>query len=272
MYNFFPEKMVSSHNSCSSSCWMKRILDGRNCHLDHRMEGTWWGRKAAWWRRTRVLDHSIWNPGSNIFDELICRAAVKKRRTDLWTWAWGKEEERQNIMYYRKVTGSLPNTIYRMKPIEFAVWLRRLKLGLCHNLEGWGWGGEMGGVWEEEWVYLQLILICCTNRWKTTTFCKASILQLKNNKWEEKSHHSILNNLPELHMWERNKFLSCLCLLASTSLLIRKKKSQIVQFGETYGMESEMKHFRLVHVVTVINTKSNGANETSCLCIKMRVP
>ena len=24
---------------------------------------------------------------------------------------------------------------------EFAVWLRKLKQGLCINLEGWGWGG-----------------------------------------------------------------------------------------------------------------------------------
>ena len=25
---------------------------------------------------------------------------------------------------------------------EFAVWLRKLKQGLCINLEGWDWGGD----------------------------------------------------------------------------------------------------------------------------------
>ena len=25
---------------------------------------------------------------------------------------------------------------------EFAVWLRKLKQGLCINLEGWGWEGD----------------------------------------------------------------------------------------------------------------------------------
>ena len=28
---------------------------------------------------------------------------------------------------------------------EFAVWLRKLKQGLCINREGWDGGGEMGG-------------------------------------------------------------------------------------------------------------------------------
>jgi len=29
---------------------------------------------------------------------------------------------------------------------EFAVWLRKLKQGLCINLEGWFWGGRWEGV------------------------------------------------------------------------------------------------------------------------------
>ena len=29
---------------------------------------------------------------------------------------------------------------------EFAVWLRKLKQGLCINLEGWGWGERWEGV------------------------------------------------------------------------------------------------------------------------------
>ena len=28
---------------------------------------------------------------------------------------------------------------------EFAVWLKKLKQGLCINLEGWRWGGRWGG-------------------------------------------------------------------------------------------------------------------------------
>ena len=41
---------------------------------------------------------------------------------------------------------------------ELAVWLRKLKQGLCINLEGWD-GGEMGGRFkrEEMCVYLWLI-------------------------------------------------------------------------------------------------------------------
>ena len=41
---------------------------------------------------------------------------------------------------------------------EFAVWLRKLKQGLCDNLEGWG-GGEDGREVQEggEYVYLWLI-------------------------------------------------------------------------------------------------------------------
>ena len=41
---------------------------------------------------------------------------------------------------------------------EFAVWLRKLKQGLCINLEGW-MGRQMGGrfKWEGIYVYLWLI-------------------------------------------------------------------------------------------------------------------
>ena len=36
---------------------------------------------------------------------------------------------------------------------EFAVWLRKLKQGLCINLEGWmGW--EMGGRFKREGIYV----------------------------------------------------------------------------------------------------------------------
>ena len=38
---------------------------------------------------------------------------------------------------------------------EFAVWLRKLKWGLCINLEGW----EMGGRLKREGIYVHLWLI-----------------------------------------------------------------------------------------------------------------
>ena len=43
---------------------------------------------------------------------------------------------------------------------EFAVWLRKLKTGLCINLEGWE-GREIGGSFKREgmYVYLWLILV-----------------------------------------------------------------------------------------------------------------
>ena len=41
---------------------------------------------------------------------------------------------------------------------EFVVWLRKLKQGLCINLEG-GMGWEMGGRFKREGIYLYLWLI-----------------------------------------------------------------------------------------------------------------
>ena len=41
---------------------------------------------------------------------------------------------------------------------EFAVWLKKLKQGLCINLEGWD-GGEMGGRCKRVGIYVYLWLI-----------------------------------------------------------------------------------------------------------------
>ena len=41
---------------------------------------------------------------------------------------------------------------------EFAVWLRKLKQGLCINLEEWDRGG-MGGRFKREGIYVYLWLI-----------------------------------------------------------------------------------------------------------------
>ena len=43
-------------------------------------------------------------------------------------------------------------------PQEFAIWLRRLKQGLCINLEGYD-GGEVGGSFKREGIYVYLWLI-----------------------------------------------------------------------------------------------------------------
>ena len=61
---------------------------------------------------------------------------------------------------------------------EFAVWLRKLKQGLCINLEGWD-GGEMGGRFKREETYVYLWLIHVDVWQKPTQYCKAIILQLK---------------------------------------------------------------------------------------------
>ena len=41
---------------------------------------------------------------------------------------------------------------------EFSVWLRKLKQGLCINLEGWD-AREMGGRFKREGIYVYLCLI-----------------------------------------------------------------------------------------------------------------
>ena len=41
---------------------------------------------------------------------------------------------------------------------EFAVWVRKLKQGLCVNLEVWD-GREMGGRFKREGIYVHLFLI-----------------------------------------------------------------------------------------------------------------
>ena len=38
---------------------------------------------------------------------------------------------------------------------KFAVWLRKLKQGLCINLEGWDWEGD-GRVDQKEGIYMYL--------------------------------------------------------------------------------------------------------------------
>ena len=59
---------------------------------------------------------------------------------------------------------------------EFAVWLRKLKQGLCINLEGWDGEGD-GREVQNGGDICTLWLIHLEVRQKTTKFCKAIILQ-----------------------------------------------------------------------------------------------
>ena len=62
---------------------------------------------------------------------------------------------------------------------EFAVWIRKLKQGLISTQRG-GVGREMGGRFKREGIYVYLWLNHVEIWRKTTKFCKAVILQLKN--------------------------------------------------------------------------------------------
>ena len=78
---------------------------------------------------------------------------------------------------YGKSNMEIHITIYKINSQQkSAVWLRKLKQGLCINLEGWDGAGDGREVQEGgAHVYLWLILV---EAWqKTTKFCKAIILQ-----------------------------------------------------------------------------------------------
>ena len=66
-----------------------------------------------------------------------------------------------------------------IKNLPAALCLRKLKQGLCINLEGWD-VGVMGGRFKREGICVYLWLIHVEVWQKTTQFCKAIILQLKN--------------------------------------------------------------------------------------------
>ena len=64
----------------------------------------------------------------------------------------------------------------RIKIREFAIWLRKLKPGLCINLEGWDGEGD-GREVQKGGIYVYLWLIHAEVWQKTAKFCKAIILQ-----------------------------------------------------------------------------------------------
>ena len=58
-----------------------------------------------------------------------------RQRIDLWTWGEGEMYGESNMETY--VTICKVDSQW-----EFAVWLRKLKQGLCINLEGWDGEGN----------------------------------------------------------------------------------------------------------------------------------
>ena len=79
-----------------------------------------------------ILPH-IYRIQENGTEEYIYRAAMEKQTQiiDLWTWGGGEEDET-----YGKSNMETYITIYKIdSQWEFAVWLRKLKHGLCINLE-----------------------------------------------------------------------------------------------------------------------------------------
>ena len=71
-----------------------------------------------------------------------------------------------------------------------------LKQGLCNNSEGWD-GRETWGRFEREGIYVYLWLIHADVWQKTTHFCKAIILQLKNK---------LINNNKKFYASQTNQY------------------------------------------------------------------
>ena len=63
---------------------------------------------------------------------------------------------------------------------EFSVWTQRAQTGALYQPKGGGMGRVMGGKFKREGTYVYLWLIHGDIWQKTTKFCKAIILQLKN--------------------------------------------------------------------------------------------
>ena len=80
---------------------------------------------------------------------------------------------------------------------EFSVWFRKLKQGLCINLEEWD--GEGDGREVQKGIYIYLWLIHVEVWQKTAKFFKAIILQLKKKKDRR-------NCVLPLHKWNFLKF------------------------------------------------------------------
>ena len=73
-------------------------------------------------------------------EEFIYRAGMEKQtyRIDLWT----RERERQGEMYGKSNMKTYITICKIDSQREFPVWLRKLKEGLCINLDGWDGDGD----------------------------------------------------------------------------------------------------------------------------------
>ena len=109
-----------------------------------------WGHKesdmAEWLKWTELKWMHTYGVYKNDTDEIICMAAMETQtqRTDLWTrrGEWGGRRGWD----YAESNMETYITICKIdSQWEFAVWLSKLKLGLCNNLEGWE---REGGKWE----------------------------------------------------------------------------------------------------------------------------
>ena len=104
--------------------------------------------------RYHILTH-IYRIQKNGTEELIYNATMEKQtwRIDLWTWVEG-------VRCMERVTWklTLPCKIYSQQ--EFAVWLRKLKQGLCSNLEGWDGEGDGKEVQKGGDIYMYVADLC----------------------------------------------------------------------------------------------------------------
>ena len=95
-----------------------------------------------------------------------------------WSLYWFQHHADLQKMYVKSNMETYITICKIDRQRKFAVWLRKLKQGLCINLEGWD-GREMGGSFKWEGIYVYLWLNHVEVWQKTAKFCKAIILQLK---------------------------------------------------------------------------------------------
>ena len=162
---------------------------------------------------------------------------------------------------YRKSNMETYITIHKIdSQREFSVWLRKLKQGLCINLEGWDAREiQKGGIY----VYLWLIHI---EVWqKTTKICKAIILQLKKSSLERNKSSELWWLLTDwvaavscwLHCcWARRKFsFFFLGLLSKIQSLVHAWDLSFQGFMTSFWVTFSFIHFHTVssHFYILVN-------------------
>ena len=121
--------------------------------------------------KNRILTH-IYGIQKNGTEKFIYRAAMEKQtqRIDLQHGERGGEGE-----MYGKSNMETYITVFKIdSQQECAVWLRKLKQGLCINLQGWDGEGDGREVQKGENICIWLIHVEVLQ--KTTKLCKAIIL------------------------------------------------------------------------------------------------